>query len=45
MYVPMSTMQKKLYANLLKKDVDAINGAEPTFQISKFGAWTPEPET
>jgi SWI/SNF-related matrix-associated actin-dependent regulator of chromatin subfamily A member 5 len=26
MYVPMSAMQKKLYANLLKKDVDAING-------------------
>mmetsp|Transcript_9541 Transcript_9541/g.23280 ORF Transcript_9541/g.23280 Transcript_9541/m.23280 type:complete len:1000 (-) Transcript_9541:139-3138(-) len=26
MYVPMSTMQKKLYGNLLKKDVDAING-------------------
>uniref|UniRef100_A0A6U2D0V6 Uncharacterized protein n=2 Tax=Hemiselmis andersenii TaxID=464988 RepID=A0A6U2D0V6_HEMAN len=26
MYLPMSSMQKTLYANILKKDVDAING-------------------
>mmetsp|Transcript_59811 Transcript_59811/g.146980 ORF Transcript_59811/g.146980 Transcript_59811/m.146980 type:complete len:856 (-) Transcript_59811:235-2802(-) len=26
MYLPMSKMQKVLYANILKKDVDAING-------------------
>jgi SWI/SNF-related matrix-associated actin-dependent regulator of chromatin subfamily A member 5 len=26
MYIPMSSQQAKLYANILKKDVDAING-------------------
>mmetsp|Transcript_19667 Transcript_19667/g.40054 ORF Transcript_19667/g.40054 Transcript_19667/m.40054 type:complete len:1001 (-) Transcript_19667:199-3201(-) len=26
MYIPMSGMQKRLYASILKKDVDAING-------------------
>mmetsp|Transcript_72056 Transcript_72056/g.116866 ORF Transcript_72056/g.116866 Transcript_72056/m.116866 type:complete len:1020 (+) Transcript_72056:69-3128(+) len=26
MYIPMSQVQAKLYANILKKDVDAING-------------------
>eukprot|EP00918_Siedleckia_nematoides_P067476 GHVU01146899.1.p1 GENE.GHVU01146899.1~~GHVU01146899.1.p1 ORF type:complete len:911 (+),score=240.26 GHVU01146899.1:124-2856(+) len=26
MYIPMSKMQKQLYASILKKDVDAING-------------------
>ena len=26
MYIPMSKMQKQLYAQILKKDVDAING-------------------
>uniref|UniRef100_A0A7S0M6D0 Uncharacterized protein n=1 Tax=Cryptomonas curvata TaxID=233186 RepID=A0A7S0M6D0_9CRYP len=26
MYIPMTSMQRKLYSNILKKDVDAING-------------------
>jgi hypothetical protein len=26
MYIPLSSSQAKLYGNILKKDVDAING-------------------
>lgn len=27
-YIPLSRMQKKLYTNLLKKDIDAVNGVQ-----------------